>query len=102
MVVTDRLLHSRRARAVAREFVNKFLSGKCCRDCKTTNRHVLEFDHVKWGKRYAIATMVSKGYSIKAIEEEIKKCHIRCANCHRLVTRRRRLRAMRLERALTP
>jgi len=27
--------------------------------------------------------MVSEAYSIKKIKEEIKKCNIFCANCHR-------------------
>jgi hypothetical protein len=50
---------------------------------------VLDFDHVKGEKKKAIADMVSNYYSIKTIKEEMRKCEIRCANCHRKKTHER-------------
>jgi hypothetical protein len=46
---------------------------------------VLDFDHVK-KKKYSMSKIISKGYSIETIEEEITKCVVRCANCHRRKT----------------
>jgi hypothetical protein len=33
--------------------------------------------------------MIQSGYSIAKIKEEIEKCEVRCANCHRKVTAQR-------------
>ena len=38
-----------------------------------------------------VSDMRNQSYSIKTIQEEIDKCEIRCANCHRIVTHERRL-----------
>lgn len=60
-----------------------------CVDCGESDPVVLDFDHVKGEKRRAIADMVSNYYSIKTIKDEIRKCEIRCANCHRKKTHER-------------
>jgi hypothetical protein len=46
---------------------------------------VLEFDHLGL-KRKNVMTMVWEGYSMETIENEMSKCDIRCANCHRRKT----------------
>jgi hypothetical protein len=61
-----------------------------CVDCGESNPVVLEFDHVRGRKRMAVANMARQGYSIGAIEEEIAKCQVRCANCHRIKTHKER------------
>jgi hypothetical protein len=43
---------------------------------------VLEFDHLR-DKRAFISVMVCRGDAWSAILEEIKKCDVVCANCHR-------------------
>ena len=62
-----------------------------CVDCGESNPVLLEFDHVRGEKVKCISDMVRGAYSIEAIKEEIKKCDVRCANCHRLVTHERRI-----------
>ena len=77
-------------RLVLRDFVALFLSENPCVDCGEADPEVLEFDHVRGVKRYAISTMVTTGFSLKQIEDEMAKCEIRCANCHRRKTGRER------------
>lgn len=70
-----------------------YLKQHPCVDCGESRPEVLEFDHVR-GKKVRgkdgctidVSSMVSRKYSWKAIEKEIKKCDVRCANCHRIRT----------------
>lgn len=68
------------------KFVLEFLLKNFCVDCEESNPVVLEFDHVRDTKTADISFMVKKGCSTKTIQEEIEKCEVRCANCHRKVT----------------
>ena len=61
-----------------------FLKKHPCIDCGETDPIVLEFDHIA-NKNINVSAMV-KSYSIKLIDEEIAKCEVRCANCHRKKT----------------
>lgn len=66
-----------------REFIISYLLEHSCVDCEETDIVVLDFDHVIGEKRETVSTMARSPYSIKSIKEEIGKCEIRCANCHR-------------------
>lgn len=70
-----------------KKFVYNYLQGKRCIDCNQTyHPAALDFDHVRGEKVAAISKMIFDGYSIESIKEEIEKCEIRCANCHRIKT----------------
>jgi len=69
-----------------REYVYSILQQSKCIDCAEARWQVLEFDHVKGQKIASICDMIRKGRSISSIDDEIAKCEIRCANCHRLKT----------------
>jgi len=56
-----------------------------CVDCGEKNQIVLDFDHIK-DKKYNVSRMIHDGFSWKAILNEIKKCEVVCANCHRIRT----------------
>lgn len=68
-----------------RIFVDKYLSDHPCSDCGENDIIVLEFDHVRGVKSFNISTGI-KRKSISALIEEIGKCDVRCANCHRKKT----------------
>ena len=68
-----------------RQFVLDYLSTHYCIDCGESDPIVLEFDHLK-DKRKEVSKMVYEAYSIIQIENEIAKCEVRCANCHRRKT----------------
>jgi len=70
-------------------FVNRVKRMHNCVDCGEDNPVVLDFDHVKGYKRGNISDMARWSYSLETIKEEIRKCEIRCANCHRKKTHER-------------
>ena len=72
-------------RQKAREYVYDHLSTHPCENCGESDPMVLEFHH-KYDKEYSISVMLNGGYPIHKIQEEISKCSILCANCHRRVT----------------
>ncbi len=59
-----------------------------CADCGETDPVVLEFDHLR-DKRFNIGAKLAT-HAWEDILEEIAKCEVVCANCHRRRTARRR------------
>jgi len=72
------------------KYVNDYLLSHPCVDCGNNNTIVLEFDHIKDDKKFNISDIRKRAYSLKTIQDEISKCEVRCANCHRIVTHNRR------------
>lgn len=69
--------------------VADYLSKHPCIDCGEDDPIVLEFDHRDPSEKTAnIGDMVSrvKGHSVQRVMDEIAKCDVRCANCHRRAT----------------
>jgi hypothetical protein len=62
-----------------------------CQDCGGTfHPWVMELDHREGTKKDApVANLVSKGCTDARLLEEIEKCDVVCANCHRMRTFRR-------------
>ena len=56
-----------------------------CADCGVTYPHyVMDFDHLDPTKKlYNVSSMVGKGKSKNDVLNEISKCGVVCANCHR-------------------
>ncbi len=73
-----------KARGRNRQFIRDYLVGKACIDCGENDPVVLEFDHFE-NKKENLSILIQNS-SIAKIEAEIKKCNIRCANCHRRKT----------------
>lgn len=58
-----------------------------CVDCGVVYPpYVMDFDHVRGEKRGGVAKMVGQTWSVQALMEEIEKCDLVCANCHRVRT----------------
>lgn len=62
-----------------------------CVDCGYKDHpEALDFDHLpEFIKSANISNLIHRG-PWSAIEAEISKCEVRCANCHRVMTARRR------------
>ncbi|MBI2674343.1 MAG: hypothetical protein HYX22_01230 [Candidatus Yanofskybacteria bacterium] len=71
-------------RLEARSYIKEYLQKHSCIDCGESDIIVLEFDH-KDNKFKEVAGLVGH-YPLLKIKEEIKKCDVRCANCHRKKT----------------
>ncbi len=65
--------------------VYRYLEGHPCIDCGQSNPVLLDFDH-RDNKFKSISEMIKSRYSWDKIKEEISKCDVRCANCHRMRT----------------
>lgn len=82
---------SHRSLRKCRKKLREFLIGVKqvpCTDCgKCYPYYVMDFDHVD-EKQASISQLVSNG-AMKKLVEELKKCEIVCANCHRERTHNR-------------
>ncbi len=73
------------------DIVNEYKRFHPCVDCGFSNPVALDFDHVIGEKVNHVSQMIQDDASIDRIMEEIAKCEVRCANCHRIVTHQRRI-----------
>lgn len=73
-------------------FVAAHLDSHPCVDCGEADPVVLDFDHVRGKKVRNVSDLCGAfGYcSTETLMAEIAKCEVRCANCHRRATARRR------------
>lgn len=66
-------------------FINEYKNKRTCVDCGISyHSSVMEFDHITNDKSFNISEGVRNGLSLKRLEQEIAKCELVCANCHRL------------------
>lgn len=71
-------------------WLRNYLVHHPCVDCGEDNIVCLEFDHVRGKKVESIARMVTTLVGLKTLTEEVEKCDVRCANCHRIKTAKER------------
>lgn len=66
----------------SKQFIWDYLQANPCTQCGESDPVVLEFDHID---RSTKVMPVSEFYhhSLEKIKEEIAKCRVLCANCHR-------------------
>lgn len=72
-----------------RKRIEDLKTGPCV-DCGNTfPPECMDFDHVRGRKDKNVGSMFT--YSIQKIQQEVAKCELVCANCHRIRTRKRAL-----------
>lgn len=77
-------------RAFLQNWITTELKATGCIDCGERDPIVLDFDHVRGEKNFNIAHGPMMGLSKESILEEVAKCELRCANCHRRITHKRK------------
>lgn len=84
--------YKKRTRQLKIEYVRK-LKEAPCKDCGIKYPHyVMDFDHVLSGsKKGSVNRLVGERVGWLTLKQEIEKCEIVCANCHRIRTYHRRL-----------
>lgn len=73
-----------RIRAEFHSNMLNYMYDKACEDCGEADIRVLELDHINPKlKSFMISQSVKLGFSWDNVLEEIKKCRVLCANCHK-------------------
>lgn len=65
-----------------KKYIAYYLSHHPCVDCNEKDPIVLEFDHVR-GVKAGCVREIARDYPLDMVKEEIAKCEVRCANCHK-------------------
>jgi len=81
-------LTKKKLRNHRKKIINKYKLLKGCKLCGYKKHFsALEFDHINRSlKIKAISRLIKESNSWEMVKEEIKKCMLLCANCHRLKT----------------
>jgi hypothetical protein len=72
-----------RKRALKKE-IEDYKKQQQCKNCGMSDYRCLDFHHTR-DKEFSIGIAVSAGIALDKIFEEIAKCDVLCANCHRIV-----------------
>jgi transposase len=81
-----------RSRTLAKRKIWDIKENSGCVDCKEKYPHyMLEFDHLPEFQKLDSPTNIMHNYSWEKAMEEISKCDIVCANCHKIRTWQRYL-----------
>ena len=75
--------HGNKKRKANQQKVLEYFKDHPCIDCKEADPVVLEFDHIYGQKDFEISWYLTRRKNWDVILEEIKKCEVRCCNCHR-------------------
>ena len=62
-----------------------------CVDCGYNEHAIaLQFDHIEDNKKASVSNLIRSDYAWSTILKEIKRCEVRCSNCHAVITSRRK------------
>lgn len=93
MYLANRESHIARVNARSKKVRKKLLDyvwelkRKPCSDCGMSYHPVaMDFDHVRGVKSRDIGKLIQREPSLERLHEEIDKCDLVCANCHRVRT----------------
>ena len=73
-------------KATRRDLIETTKAEQGCLRCKIRDPRVLEFHHLDTTqKEFSIADYYYSQYGVERLEQEIAKCVVICANCHRIL-----------------
>lgn len=77
-------LRNKNKRLQKRQWLTDMKSSLKCERCSEDYIYCLDFHHLDSSQKDgSVAIMIKKGYGKQRILDEIKKCIVLCANCHR-------------------
>lgn len=82
--LTKARIRNKKLRNNVKQYIWNYLQHHNCVDCGENDPIVLEFDHLS--NKISAVSFLAKNCTIIKIKSEIKKCEVRCANCHRRKT----------------
>jgi hypothetical protein len=72
------------AKKRARDCWREFKATLACEKCGQNHPATLDFHHIVRHESNRKVHMLLRNWNLKAAKEEIKKCQVLCANCHRI------------------
>lgn len=76
--------HVTRRKTEIKKWFENYKKELKCEICGESHPATLDFHHKNAkDKKFGINTKVHSGYSIDLIKQELSKCQVLCANCHR-------------------
>lgn len=77
----------RAANKIAREkvaaYIDRYRDEHPCERCGESDSSALDFHHHDGAKEFGIGQANARGMSLRRVIEEIAKCRVLCASCHR-------------------
>jgi hypothetical protein len=88
--------YTRETRARISDYLRELKTDHPCTDCQLTwPPYVMQFDHIGTAaKAFNVGDFWRGRYSLAAVQAEIAKCELVCANCHAIRTHTRKSEAM--------
>ena len=84
MTKDERREHRKAQRKENGEYLRKVKEASPCVDCKNYyHYYVMDYDHRDETTKKEDVSSVANQLSLKMVKEEIAKCDLVCANCHR-------------------
>lgn len=80
--------YKRNHRSLLKEEAIEFIGGKVCAKCGCNFLPICcyDFHHTKGAKEHNISKLLSGTKLDQELKDELKKCVLLCANCHRIIT----------------
>jgi L-lysine 2,3-aminomutase len=74
---------SRKHKQATRDWIRSLKEGRICSQCGEDDPIVLDFHHPNPNEKGGTVANIAHRWSRKRILQEIEKCDVMCANCHR-------------------
>ena len=97
----EQLVRNKNKKDLIRSYIRQYKEHHGCMDCGGKfPYYVLDFDHRDPNEKLRSPASLANGNSWKNMIEEIHKCDVVCANCHRVRTHKSNHYAFRKQKAI--